>query len=60
MLQQTMPRAQSRSHRTRRYLRFRHRRAFGRPWLEIICLVGMIVVLAVAGSQFVMITHGMI
>jgi hypothetical protein len=35
-------------------VRFRHRRAYGRPWLEILSLIGIVVVLAVAGSLFLL------
>ena len=60
MLQQAIPRAHVRSRHHRKSIRYRHRRSFGRPWPEIICLVGIVVVLAVAASQFIAITGGFI
>jgi hypothetical protein len=59
MLQQTMPRAQPRSRRARKTLRVKPRRAFGSFGLEIIDLVGMMVAVAVAGSQFLLLTRSL-
>ena len=53
-------RTHTRNERLTSSVRFRNRRRYGRPWLEILAVVGIIVIFAAAGSTFLNYVRGLL